>query len=70
MSGRQTLKNVNKYIEIEQCSDVDMANMTNDLKPILNSLNTDPSSDPNKNYNLFTKTIIELKNKYITKKWV
>ena len=47
--------NVNKYIEIEQCTDVNMANMKNELKHsnVLNALNTDPSSDPNKNYNLF-----------------
>ena len=40
------IKNVNKSIEIEQCTDVNMTNMNNGL---------------------FTKIIIELKNKYITK---
>ena len=46
-----------------------MGNMKNEIKHsnVLNALNTDPSPDPNKKHNLFTKTLIELKNKYITK---
>ena len=46
--------------------------MSDDLKKskILDTLNNDANFDPNENYSTFIKTIMDLKDKHIPKKWV